>query len=632
MKKQFSYDGFKLLVLFALAFFFGCKRELLVPNENGIKSSISIAEAKQYFETNIKSSGLSSAKVMSINGGHNDSDLSIQDIFNTKQALWNRAYIKQISIGKAVKVPLDFGKTSLIVNKSKREIIPFSSLHYLFMYKDSVAKIHTEWVQLMPDSSWLYGNRLQYTGEIIVKNWAGRIIKHYYFNKRSNSKIGNSRLGKLSSIEDEDPNPPSNSGGQSNPPVYICALVQVPSKCTCYDKNNCDWCPVCTIQTCAWIEPDQLEPDPTDPPYSPGGGSGSDEPGPGHGGGGSPSPGDYTPTNCNSDPNYVVPTTPPPPGEDWIRRCDDDIDIPYNPDEGQEGGEEEDDEDNDGVDFDEFSPVVLPTDFDLTYPMEWYYSENEFGLLSTELALQGVGHTDPIPEMYYKNGTGIDMTPASPIGGRTVKGAPRNNKYFWEQLSNKRPEMFSAKNRIALASKKWQEIVIDKQWVKYNPTHQSYIGGRIVHHHDEQGAMAYAIPEKVHQKWSKILHQFRRNGKVPRLGGTLNTLAGAMQIFSSLVDLNTGNPEAWINWFGSQNQIGRIYKDLEKDVYFQITKKVETVVNGTVTFAKVSYTVYADYVWDEDEHMYMGVQKLGTFVEDIDVVNGTSRDGRFSGT
>jgi hypothetical protein len=50
---------------------------------------------------------------------------------------------------------------------------------------------------------------------------------------------------------------------------------------------------------------------------------------------------------------------------------------------------------------------------------------------------------------------------------------------------------------------------------------------------------------------------------------------------------------------------------------------------GTVIRAVVTYDVYADYIWDTDEGKYMGIQKLATFIEDIDVVNKKSTSRNF---
>lgn len=45
--------------------------------------------------------------------------------------------------------------------------------------------------------------------------------------------------------------------------------------------------------------------------------------------------------------------------------------------------------------------------------------------------------------------------------------------------------------------------------------------------------------------------------------------------------------------------------------------------------AVVTYDVYVDYIWDQDENRYMGVLKTGAFKEYIDVINKTSTEYDF---
>lgn len=128
-----------------------------------------------------------------------------------------------------------------------------------------------------------------------------------------------------------------------------------------------------------------------------------------------------------------------------------------------------------------------------------------------------------------------------------------------------------------------------------------------------------------------IVHEYRRTGKIVRIKGKLNSLGGVLQIFSSLLDVRTGTPDGWINWFGSQNETGKLYKDLENNSYWEITnQKVFKNEARTVTRAIITYNVYEDYVWDDDEKKYMGFPKLGTFTEDIDVVNKRSTNASLS--
>ncbi|WP_029275112.1 hypothetical protein [Pedobacter borealis] len=271
--------------------------------------------------------------------------------------------------------------------------------------------------------------------------------------------------------------------------------------------------------------------------------------------------------------------------------------------------------------YNENSPIYIPDNFDVIYGQEWYDDENELGIIDIEMVQQGVPN-DPIPEAYYIKNMGIDMTPATPRNGTTVHGNPRNAKYFWDQLIKKRPEMFSADNRAFIKNNDFKSIKVDYQWIKYNPTHKSYLYNQLVHHHHKQRNMAFAIPQKVHQKWTSILHRARINGRLANLGGRLNSLGPFLELFSIVTDIRTGNPDAFVNGFGSHDEIGKLYKEPIQNFYFEITEQsIFKNSSGTITRAIVTYDAFEDYIWDEDERRYMGVFKIATYVEDIDVIN-----------
>ena len=269
--------------------------------------------------------------------------------------------------------------------------------------------------------------------------------------------------------------------------------------------------------------------------------------------------------------------------------------------------------------FDENQPIFLPVDWDMQYPQSWFSEEDQLDELATLFIQQNAPPSSMIPEMYYKNGVKVDMLNATPLNGRrTALGFPSNHRYFWKEVMTQKPQMFSAFNRAEIQA--GRSPIVDDQWIKYNPTHKSYKFNPLRHHHEGQGHYAFAIPEKVHQKWTAILHQYRTTGKIPQLRPKINTLVGSLQIFTFLTDLETGNPDAWVNWFGPHQDIGKIYKHHEKNVYFEITKQT-TIKNsdGKIIRAKVTYDVYNDYIWDNDEKRYMGIIKLGTFTEYIDI-------------
>lgn len=270
--------------------------------------------------------------------------------------------------------------------------------------------------------------------------------------------------------------------------------------------------------------------------------------------------------------------------------------------------------------YNEYSPIYMPTNFDVIYDQQWYDDENELGIIDVETVQQGLPNADPIPESYYIKGVGIDMTPATPRNGHTVHGNPRNAKYFWEQLIKKRPEMFSPENRNYIANNQFNKVNADDQWIKYNPTHKSYRFNQLVHHHHKQRNMAFAIPAKVHQKWTSRLHLTRLN--LSKVKNRLNSMGPFMELFSIFTDIKTGNPDAWVNGFGATDEIGKLYKEPLQNFYFEIMEQqIFKNSSGTVTRAIVTYDAFEDYIWDEDERRYMGIFKIATYQEDIDVTN-----------
>jgi hypothetical protein len=78
----------------------------------------------------------------------------------------------------------------------------------------------------------------------------------------------------------------------------------------------------------------------------------------------------------------------------------------------------------------------------------------------------------------------VDMEPARDLPGSTLNasGQVRNADYFWNQLISREPQMFSNGNLYRI-----QELGlsprVDATWVESNPTHQSFMGDVLAHHH-----------------------------------------------------------------------------------------------------------------------------------------------------
>lgn len=316
------------LILLCIISIQSCRKDLLQPKSYLVQQQLSIAEAKQYFDKHIMASKPNKDnQLMSANSSsHNHDGSTIDGLLGNKKVLWNHAYEQLISIGVAVKIPLDFGTADVIINQNTKAAVPFGSLNYLLMYKDSLQNIHTEWVNLQPDSAWLYGNRGSYTGSIVVKNWNGAVLKKYAYPDLK-STIG-SRKGVLMSANTLL----SNNQNVTSSAINICVRIRRSIEfCTCQDKYHCDYrtCNVCGITICGTVEDDCLLCD--NPPTSPttpipGENPGGNPPLPGPGGG-SPNPTDYPPSPCNPDPNYVPVTYPD--GSMSLPPC---IPVPHGPD------------------------------------------------------------------------------------------------------------------------------------------------------------------------------------------------------------------------------------------------------------------------------------------------------------
>jgi hypothetical protein len=132
---------------------------------------------------------------------------------------------------------------------------------------------------------------------------------------------------------------------------------------------------------------------------------------------------------------------------------------------------------------------------------------NESVQATGKLANPPDGPRSFVPESYMDPRLLVDMEPARKLARSTTNaaGQVRNAGYFWRQLLKRYPEMFSDWNRYRI------EILevsprVDAVWAKHNPTHASFMGDILHHHHLEHGRMAVPLPQTVHGKWTTSLH------------------------------------------------------------------------------------------------------------------------------
>ncbi len=113
-------------------------------------------------------------------------------------------------------------------------------------------------------------------------------------------------------------------------------------------------------------------------------------------------------------------------------------------------------------------------------------------------------NTSAIPDSYVDKKHVIDMREAPASSATNAAGFPRNGRWFWRQNLKQNPDLFSDANKLRI--KQGKAPVVDDAWVKANPTHESFKGEKLIHHHIDQGANASGLPEKLHQKWDGPLH------------------------------------------------------------------------------------------------------------------------------
>ncbi|KIA91048.1 hypothetical protein OC25_23185 [Pedobacter kyungheensis] len=329
MKKLTLKNG-KAIACLILTFLFmvqACRKDSLMPSSNLLNKTISVEEAKQYFEQNILKfkPGVKLSSTGPIKSERNDGT----DTSDDKLPMWDASKFRDLSIGtNAVLAPLH--REGVYVHISNKKMVKYGFLNYLMMHKDADNKIITEWVELKPTEKWVDAKfSRNYDGKILVKDWDGKIKRIYTFNDGILVTTNKLKKNVLASLK-----------GKTISSEQVCLVTTtvtiktIPTRCPCmghtYEQiGQCD----CSVKpTHSYYRTVEVETTydceiPDEPIEPTPGGSGGTPGGPGNQGGGSPNPNDYTPLNCNPDPNYTVPTVPPPPGTEYILPCSE-LEIP----------------------------------------------------------------------------------------------------------------------------------------------------------------------------------------------------------------------------------------------------------------------------------------------------------------
>jgi len=336
------------LMLTCLLLVLSCRKENLIPNSNILEKGLSIQEAKMYFEKNFQKSLksktlLSSGAVNGLNG---------QDVLAGKQPMWDASVLKNLSLNtNAVLTPIH--KEGLYVHISGKKMVKFGFLNYMMMYRNSKDSIITEWVELKPTEKWIESKfSRNYEGRILVKDWDGKLKRIINYKGAKTDKSSNSLSSKKLAVNGALMTGNNVTSVCFETTIYTVTTYSPRTLCGCQPAHTFEeWAAgqcICSVdkiprkgytttidvetnQDCYEIEEDGGIKGGAPGPV--GGGTYPTSPG----GNGSTNPGDYTPIHCNPDPNYTVPTTPPPPGQDYAIPCselaipDDDIPDPNDP-------------------------------------------------------------------------------------------------------------------------------------------------------------------------------------------------------------------------------------------------------------------------------------------------------------
>ena len=113
-----------------------------------------------------------------------------------------------------------------------------------------------------------------------------------------------------------------------------------------------------------------------------------------------------------------------------------------------------------------------------------------------------------MPASYVNMRTAVNMDNVVGASGTNAFGFPSGSNAYFRELMRQNPQMFSSDNQARVNVQRVAPIV-DAQWIQYNPTHQTFRGEALVHHHWMQGNIAVAIPTSVHQTWYRTFHPYR---------------------------------------------------------------------------------------------------------------------------
>jgi hypothetical protein len=117
---------------------------------------------------------------------------------------------------------------------------------------------------------------------------------------------------------------------------------------------------------------------------------------------------------------------------------------------------------------------------------------------------------DPI-EKFINSRYLIDMRKHPRPSDRTAEGWPRDSVWFWKQMLQRHPGLFSPKNRD-LIIKDEKPPIADTQGLKYHRGQTFWEGDELRHHHVDKGPLTAGIPATPHRVYHGPLHYYHSPG------------------------------------------------------------------------------------------------------------------------
>lgn len=153
-----------LILLTTGIFVYSCKKDRPLTEEE-IKNEL-ITDAKDFFKNDI----LKHSQIIPNDKNYRHG--------LAKELLWEKAYIRKISLGDAVVVPIKFNEAFQARTENTTEYREVIS--YMIIYRGTNGVQHAEWVTQIPNSISGYRNE-RFCGTTIVEDWNGNFIKAFAY-------------------------------------------------------------------------------------------------------------------------------------------------------------------------------------------------------------------------------------------------------------------------------------------------------------------------------------------------------------------------------------------------------------------------------------------------------------------